>query len=247
MSASSDGLAGERRLAELGEVARLDRRAEPHQALERGELAGDRAKQGRLAGAIGSDDADPLAALRLETGHPGDGDRSVGAGRRGEPDHRVADPDHQVARPSGALTAQSAARQGQGRTAPGCLHGRLAQGLQPPLVLVHLGELAMAAIALDQLLLTSHRASVDVGILVGSRIRRLALREVGREGPTEDAQVAVAQLPDPLDDRVEEGPVVGRDDDRAVAAAQGLLEPLDGRYIEVVGGLVEQQAGPDRR
>ena len=56
-------------------------------------------------------------------------------------------------------------------------------------------------------------------------------------------RTAGLELEDAADDRVEEGAVVGDDDDRPGEAAQPLLEPAQAVAVEVVGRLVEEQHG----
>ena len=73
--------ARDRRVAQLGEVADLDRVAEAQPAVERLEVAGDRAQQGRLAGPVRTDDADPLAARRGQPRGAGDRHRARRHGR----------------------------------------------------------------------------------------------------------------------------------------------------------------------
>src|SRR6185437_72726 len=107
-----------------------------------------------------TDDADAIAALRGQERHvPHD----LGLGRglairpdRATPgeiaDRQVLDTDDDLTRPRGSAPGQSRLRQGEpARGARGFLALRL-QSLQPSLVLVHLREFSMAAIALDQLL-----------------------------------------------------------------------------------------------
>ena len=80
--------------------------------------------------------------------------------------------------------------------------------LEPRLVLVHLGELAMAAVALDELALARDLLGVRVGILGRPGVAFLALPVVGAVVAAEGRQPAVAQLPDARDRRVEEGAIV---------------------------------------
>ena len=108
-------------------------------------------------------------------------------------------------------------------------------------MLVHLRELAMAPVALDELALAGDRLDRDVGVLDGPGVALLALAVVGAVVAAERGQPPVAQLPDPRHGRVEERPVVRRDQQRPAALAQVVLEPFDGVEVEVVRGLVEQQ------
>ncbi len=108
-------------------------------------------------------------------------------------------------------------------------------------MLVHLDVLALAAVALHELLLArdgrgrlaDHAARPGVG--------RLALQEVRGVAAAEGGQAAVAQLPDALHDVVQEGPVVRGHQERAAAPDERRLQPLERRDVEVVGGLVEHE------
>ena len=113
--------------------------------------------------------------------------------------------------------------------------------LQPALVLVHLGELAVASVALDELPLARDRLRACVGVLAGPRVALLALAEVGAVVAAEDLEPSTAYLPDALDHSVEERPIVRGNDEVPGALAERLLKPLDRIDVEVVGGLVEQQ------
>ena len=61
--------------------------------------------------------------------------------------------------------------------------------------------------------------------------------------PLQSVEASIAELPYPGDRRVEERPVVGRDEERPGAAAQVLLEPLEG--VEIVTGLPDLLAVSD--
>ena len=109
-------------------------------------------------------------------------------------------------------------------------------------MLVHLDVLALAAVALDELAPRGRSRRRRRRPRCGVRASALlALEEVGGVGAAERAQATVAQLPDALDDGVEEGAVVRGHDERARAARERRLEPLDGGDVEVVRGLVEKQ------
>jgi len=108
-------------------------------------------------------------------------------------------------------------------------------------VFVLLAELAMAPVALDEFLLAGDLLGLRVDVLDGASVPLDTLAVIGAVVAAERGQSAVAQLPDPVDGRVEEGPVVGRDDDRAGSPSQVLLEPFEGVEIEVIGRLVEEQ------
>src|SRR5690606_16698002 len=69
---------------------------------------------------------------------------------------------------------------------------------------------------------------------------RLLLEPGGVVALVGDAAAAV-EFEDPAGDLVEEIPVVGDDEDRALVFDEVFLEPGDGLGVEMVGGLVEQQ------
>ncbi len=113
--------------------------------------------------------------------------------------------------------------------------------LEARLVLVHLAELAMAPVALDELALALDRLGLGLGILGGPGVALVALAVVRAVVAAERRQPAVAQLPDPRDRGVEEGAVVRRDEQRAGPAPEVVLEPLEGVEVQVVRGFVEEE------
>jgi hypothetical protein len=165
---------GEGRRPELGEVAELDAVPERHGAVERRELARDGPQQGRLAGAVGTHDADPVTATRGEERGMGD------PGGREVADDEVLHPDDRLARADRPSPDEPLARQSE---LPRCL-GRLLllreEALEPRLVLVHLRDLPVAPIRLDQLALAGDLLLVGVGALGGEGVALLALPVVGR-------------------------------------------------------------------
>ena len=115
------------------------------------------------------------------------------------------------------------------------------QPLEPCLVLVHLRELALAAVALDQLPLARDLPGLDGRVLRGALVALDALAVEGAVVAPERGQAPIAQLPDPLDRSVEECAVVGGDEQGAGPPAEVLLEPLERADVEVVRRLVEEQ------
>ncbi len=107
-------------------------------------------------------------------------------------------------------------------------------------MLVHLGVLAMASVALDQLALAGDRLRGRIRVLGGPRVGHLALQEVGRVAAPKGCQPTVADLPDAVGDGIEEGAVVRGDQQCAMPSHERLLEPFDGADVEVVGRLVEE-------
>ncbi len=114
-------------------------------------------------------------------------------------------------------------------------------------MLVHLGELALAAVPLDELLLALDLLGLGLDVLRGPRVALDPLAVVGAVVAAEDRQPAVAQLPDPRHRRVEEGPVVRRDEERAARAGGGA--PRATRSRRGRGGWSARRgaAGPGRR
>src|SRR5262245_28107177 len=100
---------------------------------------------------------------------------------------------------------------------------------------MHLRELPMAAIALDELALAGDGVGLADGLLRGPDVALLALPVVGAVVAPEGRQPMVAQLPDAADRGVEEGPVMGRDQQCPGPPAEMLLEPLERAKVEVVG------------
>ena len=177
-------------------------------------------------------------ALRLGRGRPVLG---LGAPAGQVADDHALDPDDHLA----GARRPGARERGVGDRELASLAWRLGalrlEPLEPRLVLVHLGELAMAAIALDELLLAGDLLGLGRDVLECPGVALLALAVVGGVVAAERGQPAVAEFPDPVDGRVEEGPVVRRDQQRAGALAQVVLQPLEGVEVEVVGRLVEQE------
>ena len=114
-------------------------------------------------------------------------------------------------------------------------------------MLVHLAELAVAPIALDELLLARDRLGLRLDVLDRSRVALDALAVVGAVVAAERRQAPIAELPDAVDRRVEEGAIVRRDQQRTGTPPQVLLEPFERVEVEVVRRLVEEQQVRDRR
>ena len=164
-----DRLAVERVVADLGEVPKLDVGPELEPAVAGRELAGDRPQQGGLAGAVGPDDADPLAPRRVE------------ADRRGRPRVRRGGPPRGP--PGAGRPRPNAGRACRGH-GPGAAPDRSVGSVDPVeagqarLVLVHLPVLALAPVRLDQRLLPRDLRLARLGLL-GAAGRR-APRAGGR-------------------------------------------------------------------
>ena len=141
-------------------------------------------------------------------------------------------------------------RGGRDRQFPARLRGLSPLGLEtlePSLVLVHLAELAVTPVALDQFLLARDRLGLRFDVLHRPGVAFDPLAVVGAVVAAERGQPPVAELPDPGDGGIEEGPVVRCHQERACSPAEVLLEPFERVEIEVVGRLVEEQQVRDRR
>ena len=244
-----DRRARDGRLPQLREVAELDVVSERDRPVERRQLPGDRAQERGLACAVRPDDADPVPTLggqERDTGHRsrlGRGGPVLGLGApAGQvPDDHALDADDHLARTGGPGARECGARDRELASLARRLGALGLEPLEPCLMLVHLGELAVAAIPLDQLLFADDLLGLGRDVLDSPGVPLLALAVVGRVVAAERGQPAVPEFPDPVDGRVEERPVVRRDQQRAGALAQVVLQPLEGVEVEVVGRLVEQE------
>ena len=108
-------------------------------------------------------------------------------------------------------------------------------------MLVHLAELAVAPVALDELLLAGDLLGLRLDVLDRPGVALDALAVIGAVVAAERRQAPVAQLPDAGDGRIEEGPVVRRDEQRAGPPPEVLLEPFERVEVEVVRRFVEEQ------
>ena len=115
------------------------------------------------------------------------------------------------------------------------------QPLEAGLVLVHLRDLAVAPVRLDELALPRDLLLVRVGGLGRERVALLALAVVRGVVAAERREPPIPKLPDPRHGRVEEGAVVRRDEERAGASPEVVLQPLQRAEVEVVRRLVEEE------
>jgi hypothetical protein len=109
------------------------------------------------------------------------------------------------------------------------------------LMLVHLSVLPVTPIRLNQLLLPRDLFRPSLSISVSIFLFCLPLLGVRRVVPAESCDCVVPHLPDPIDDRIEEGTVVARYDERPSPCAKRTFKPLNRLYIQVVRWLVEQE------
>ncbi len=108
-------------------------------------------------------------------------------------------------------------------------------------MLVHLAELAVAPVALDQLLLARDGLGLRVHVLDHPGVSLHALAVVRAVVATKRGQAPIAQFPDPVDGGVEERPVVRRHQQRARPPSKVLLQPFQGVEVEMVGRFVEHE------
>ena len=80
---------------------------------------------------------------------------------------------------------------------------------------------------------------VQAGLLLGQKPLGPSLELA--EALIKHAQPTAIEPPDGAADRGEEGAVVADHDQSATASGKMLLEPLNGRQVEVIGGLIEQE------
>ena len=108
-------------------------------------------------------------------------------------------------------------------------------------MLVHLCVLAMASICLNEFTLSRNLLLAAICVALIALIGGTALLRIGAVVATETRHMVGTHLPDPIDDRVQEGAIVARNNECAVSCAQRPLQPLDRLNVEMVRRLVEQQ------
>ena len=177
--ASSTRDAAQRAVAQLREVAGHDVATDPHEALERRELARDGAQQRGLASAVGTHQADAVAAPGLQASDAGDGHRGPTGVRGQVPAEHLVEGDDDLGRARGRGAEE--ARPGRPRRLlrVGAAGWADAELLQAPLVLVHLDVLALAAVALHELRFAGDGRRRLADHAAGPSVGRLALQEVG--------------------------------------------------------------------
>ncbi len=189
-------------------------------------LTGDQLEQGRLAGAVGADDADDAARRQREAQTFEQQLVAIGLGQALHFDDLAAEPlghldeDFRLARDVLILRGNELVELGDTRLRLG---------------LARLGALAdPLELVLDRLL--------AAGFLALLLLHPLGfLLEVGRVIAFVGEVFPAIELEDPADDIVEEVAVVGDHQHRAGIFLEMRFEPLDAFRVEVVGGLVEEQ------
>ena len=192
------------------------------------EFARQQLEQGRLAGAIGADDADAVAALDAQSEVADDRALAEALRHSVRFDHRLGP---NVVLGDGELGGARAAD-----------HRR---PLRPHLM--QLGEAALVAAAArgDPAFQPSRlQRQLGVELLGGARLFLIGLLHPGLETAEADlrpAQIAAVEPQAALRQPRQEGPVVADDDERAGEAVQPVFQPFDAGEVEMVGRLVEHE------
>ena len=200
-----------------------------------GELLGEDPQQRRLAAAVGADDADPLTAR--------DDELDV------EQDRIVAVAGVDALEREHALAAARAAAQRERHLAPlehravdllhavdlHLLHARLLGGALIDADVRPVAEAPHGLLEARDLLLLGY---VHLPLALELELPR---DDVGAVVARPHADLALVELGDLRDRRVEQVAVVADHHDRAVEVVQQRAEPLAARHVEVRLGLVEQQ------
>ena len=216
--------------AHLVEVGHLQLRAPPNAALGGFGLPQDEPQEAGLARPVGADQADLVAAQdggRKAPDQPG----LVGAVAQAD----VLKFGHDLA--AGRTRVELQPDLPELLTA---LRTLLPQGLQPRHAGHAAGTARLHAFSDPHLFLRQQFVGAGVGQGLGIQFP-LACLFKGRVRTGVAAQHAAVELHDAAGHGVDEGTVVGDEDQRATPVLQQVLQPLDGVQVEVVGGLVEQE------
>src|SRR5690606_14902660 len=211
----------------LREVADAGARGPPDPAAQRVELARQGTDQGRLAGAVAAEQADPCPALDREVDAAQQ--RRVIAGAQALRDHQRVGA---FARVREAEVEPAGRAQGGGEVEP-------LQRLDPALDLARLARLRTEAV--DESLQLGRAFRIATVVALGERLALGALALAGRVAARVADQAAVLDRERGAHHGVEEVAVVRDDQAAALVAGEPALQPQDGIEIEVVGGFVEQE------
>ncbi len=216
-------------MAQLVEVGHFQLGAHLDLARGRLQVAKQQLEQGGLAGTVGAEQADTVAALQ---DHGEVAYQRLAAGM-GEAD--VLHHDHLLA---GLVRAfQLEAGLALALAALGAFATHFLQCPNPPFVARAAG---LDALADPHFFLGQALVEQCVGSFFGGQLLFLVHQETGVVAVPVD-QVATIQLEDAGRQGLQEGAVVGNEQHRAVEAQQRFLEPGDGADVQVVGRFVEQQ------
>jgi hypothetical protein len=214
--------------AQLVEVGHLTVRAQLHLARGGRQLAQQRAQQRGLARAVGSDDADPVAALNDAVEVAQHDVIAVGDLHADQLGDQLAGFFAGVDFESGAADALAAGL---------ALHAQSLQAAHAPFVA---GAPRLDALADPDLFLGQHLVEACPLQRLGGELVGLAL-EIGGEVAGIAAQLAAVQFDDAGGHGIQEPPVVGDHQQRTAERPQHTLEPDDRLDVQVVGGFVQQQ------
>ncbi len=214
-------------LTHLVEVGDIEFGAEPDRAGIRFELPQQQPDQGALAGTVGADQPEAIAAQ--------DGQREIlDQGAPAETHADVFQFRNQLAAAGAAVDLQ--AHVAKPLAAFGALGTQALETAYPPFIA---GTPGLDALTNPNLLLGPELVEFACRHRFRGQLLGLACL-VGGEIPRVGAQPAAIELDDAGRKPVQEGAVVG-DHDRGRYPAEQILEQRDAGDIEVVGGLVEQQ------
>ena len=204
----------------LCEIARHNTTCNLDLSAERREDPSDALEKRRLSSAIRSHDPNALSAAQRNTARRGDRAR-----RRLSVSNDRLNQTHRLSR-----SATGTSGGDRERCATLRRHHRLNRR-EARLMLVHLSVLSMTPIGLNQLLLPRDLFRPSLSISVSIFLFCLPLLGVRRIVPAESCDCVIAHLPDPIDDRIEEGTVVARYDERPSPCAKRTFKPLNRLYI----------------
>src|SRR4051812_13344402 len=212
----------------LVERRHLDVGAEPYAAVVRRAAAGQHLDERGLAGAVGADDADAVAAL--------------------DPDREAVDDLSLAIGPADilGLDDELAGLVGFGSREVGVAR-RAAMGAALVAQCVEIAEpldvaFAAARDAVAQPVLLVDDLAVEL-VLVALFLREhlIAPSLEGTEAAVDLPDLAAVEPGGAAREVAQEAPIVADDHQRAAAALQFALQPFDGRKIQMVGRLVQQQ------
>ena len=216
------------RLAVLVEPGDLEPGAEPHPAPVRLELAQQQPDQGGLAGTVGADDADPVAAQDA-------GGEVADEGAAAETVAQAFGLDDELSAALGCGQFHAHAALPLAPPTP-----FLAHGLQCPHAPLVARAPRLDALPDPGLLARQVLVELGVGAGLGFQFVGLAPQVVGVVSRVA-AQAATVEFDDARGEAVDEAAVVGDEQQGAGPVEQEVLQPFDGGDVEVVGGFVEQQ------
>ena len=208
------------RRTNLCEIARDDTSCNLDLSTERREDPSDALEERRLSSAIRPHDPNALSTAQRNTARRGDCARR----RLSVPDNRL----NQTHRLSWSATSTSG---GDRQCCATLRRDHRLNRREARLMLVHLSVLPVTPIRLNKLLFTGDLFRPSLSISISVFLLRLPLLGVRRVVPTESCDCVIPHLPDPIDDRIKEGTVVARYDERPSPCAKRTFKPLDRLHV----------------